>query len=276
MNNQGIESNNQANVVPNQGNTQFTNMTEGFSNMFANKNLLIGLLVILLILSFLGINILLILGNFIQSVLGIFGPLISEILSVFGYTTGSIINKTADVVADTAKLGIDVAEGSVQSVGNLLRNASDQNVDLKARIKLDNALNNPTSVFDNAVNNPAEIANTNYTTPIADETSSAIQAPIASSKTSWCLVGEYKNRRGCIEISDHDKCISGQIYPSQQDCLNLHSSNNVPFSQPQIPLPPVYIPNQNVPPNMNIPQLFNDGQPISNGPPNYIYRYASQ
>jgi len=49
-------------------------------------------------------------------------PLIYQILSIFGYTAGTVINTTADVVADTSKFGIDIAEGSVKNIGNLLKN----------------------------------------------------------------------------------------------------------------------------------------------------------
>ena len=50
----------------------------------------------------------------------------------------------------------------------------------------------------------------------ADESNSIIQS---QTKTNWCLVGEYKDRRGCVEVEDSDRCISGQIFPSQQQCM---------------------------------------------------------
>ena len=112
-------------------------------NLFQNKNLVIGLLVILLVLSFLGINILLVVGNFFQAIINIFGPLVYKILGVFGYTAGSVLNKTADVVSDTTKVGIDIADGTVQSVGNLLIKSSGAVVDPNAKKLLDDAVNTP-------------------------------------------------------------------------------------------------------------------------------------
>jgi len=82
---------------------------ESSSTLFSNNNIIIIVLVVLLIFSFLGINILTILGNIIQTIIQIIGPLISQILSNFGYTTGTVLNKTVDVVSDTAKAGIDIA-----------------------------------------------------------------------------------------------------------------------------------------------------------------------
>jgi hypothetical protein len=182
------------------------------STSFLSKNMLIIVLVVLLILSFLGINLLNIFGNFIQTIINIFGPLFSQILSVFGYTTGSIINKSADIVSNTAKFGIDVAEGSIQSVGNLLKNASEKNVDPNSRNQLDITLND--SKYRLAKSEP-------------DNSTSPIQKPITSNKVGWCLVGEYEGKRGCIEVSDQNKCLSGQIFPDEQMCLNPTMTNNM-------------------------------------------------
>ena len=181
----------------------FTQTSE--SGFFSNKNIIIILLIILLVFSFLGINILTISGNIMQTFIQIFGPLVSQILSIFGYTTGTVLNKTADVVADTAKTGIDIAEGSIQSVGNILRDASQSNVDVRSKQSLDTVLNRGILTGNE---------------PRADTTENPIQKPITSGKQNWCLVGEYQGKRGCIEVGEHDKCLSGQVFPNQKMCLN--------------------------------------------------------
>jgi hypothetical protein len=168
-----------------------------------NRTIIIVLLV-LLSLSFLGINILTILGDLMKTIASILGPLVSQILSIFGYTTGSILNKTADVVGDVAKTGVDIAEGSVQSVGTILKDASRTNVDSRATQSLDNVLNVSTAV------EPGQPAPTSGDNPI--------QKPISSGKSGWCLVGEYEGKRGCISVNDYDKCLSGQVYPTQDQC----------------------------------------------------------
>jgi len=170
-----------------------------------NKTIII-ILLVLLSLSFLGINILTILGDIMKTIVSVLGPLVSQILSIFGYTTGSIINKTADVVGDVTKTGVDIAEGSVQSVGNILKDASRPNVDLKATSSLDSALN-------------VNMAASAQTQPSPTPGENPIQKPITSGKSGWCLVGEYEGKRGCISVNDYDKCLSGQVYPTQDQCL---------------------------------------------------------
>jgi hypothetical protein len=181
------------------------------TTIFSNNNIIIIVLVVLLIFSFLGINILTLLGNIFQSFVQIFGPMVSQILSIFGYTTGTVLNKTADVVSDTAKAGIDIAEGSIQSVGNILRDASNPNVNDKTKYSLDNALNQ---------------GKVSLGEPAADTSENPIQKPITAGKQTWCLVGEYQGKRGCIEVNEHDRCLSGQVFPSQKMCLNPTLSQN--------------------------------------------------
>jgi hypothetical protein len=172
-----------------------------------NKNFVIGILIFLLVLSFLGINLLSTGEDLLKSLYNIFGPIFYKLLNLLGFTAGTVINKTTDVVTDTTKLSIDIAGGAVHDVGDLLINSTKT-----SHPTLDQKINNAPS--------PAPIEHK------PDTTENPIQNPVASSKKSWCLVGEYQGRRGCIEISDQDKCISGQVFPEQKMCLNPTLSQN--------------------------------------------------
>lgn len=123
----------------NQGPMQTINSNELINTVnqsLTMKNGIILVLVFLLVLSFLGVNLLTIGGNIIQFFVNLIGPFVNNVLSIFGYTAGSIINVSADVVSDTAKTGIDIAEGTVHSVGNLLRNSSNVNGNLPIQQEL--------------------------------------------------------------------------------------------------------------------------------------------
>jgi hypothetical protein len=191
------------------------------NDMFSNKNTIIMLLIFLLILSFLGINLLNISGDIIQRISNIFGPVFVNFLSLFGYTTGTVINKTADVVADASKTGIDIAEGTAQSVGGLFLKAS-QNLSNQPSLETPQ----PES------KQPPKPKSESKPEPEPDTTKNPIQKPISSIKARWCLVGEYEGRRGCIAINEHDKCLSGQVFPTQQMCLNPTYTSNMPSLKP--------------------------------------------
>lgn len=203
--------------VPTSVNTNVSNNSNILptSDIFNNKNYIIILLLVLLILSFLGINILAIFGNLIQTIVSIFGPLVTQILSVFGYTAGTLIDKSAEVVTSTAKTGIDIAGETVGSIGDLMKDASRPGVDDKAKQQLDQSIN---------LSNLSEKPKAKQ--PEADSATNPIQKPITSNKAGWCLVGEYEGRRGCIQVGQEDKCLSGQVYPNQKMCLNPTLTQN--------------------------------------------------
>ena len=176
-----------------------------------NKNYIIIILTVLLILSLLGVNLFIVVGNVIQVIVNIFKPLFYQILAILGYTTGTLINKTADITSDVARVGVDIAEGTVQSVGNLLKDASKNAVNIETKKELDIVISEPK----------------------ADTTESPIQNNISTGKTSWCLVGEQNGRRGCVEVNDASKCMSGQLFPNAEMCLNQAFSQNVPPKGPE-------------------------------------------
>lgn len=186
--------------------SQSTDQTMGISN----HTIIVGLLIILA-LSFLGINIFTAIGNLFDSIISLVGPLFAQILSVFGYTAGSVINTGADVATDVTKTGIDIAGGTLQSIGNLLKDASRGNVDRNLSSGLDNILN---------TSNSGSSSRTTYVGPVPSASANPVQRPITSNKSGWCLVGEYEGKRGCIAVDEQDRCMSGQIYPSQVACMN--------------------------------------------------------
>jgi hypothetical protein len=63
-----------------------------------------------------------------------------------------------------------------------------------------------------ALDNAAQTSN--Y---MADDSSSNIQSV---NKSKWCLVGEAKGVRNCVELDESQKCMSGDIFPSNEVCIN--------------------------------------------------------
>ncbi len=155
-------------------------------------------------MSFVGINLLSVSGNILEYLADTFGPLVRNVASIFGYSTGELINTTADIAADTAKFGVDIAEGTLQNVGNLLKDASKGGMDAKDRQNLDRTLQSPKC----------------STAAEPDAATSNIQSASKGGGGNWCLTGEYQGARGCVAMSEHDKCMSGQVFPTQKMCLN--------------------------------------------------------
>ena len=144
-------------------------------------------------MTYFGINVLNIFGDTIQKSVDIVSPFVSQILDLIGNSTGAVVNKTAEVSSDVAKEGVDIAEGTVKSIGNIM-------------------------IGEDAIGRPQHTAYMND--PVPDSPEDNIQKSLSSAKTKWCLVGEYQNKRGCIDLSESDKCLSGQVFPNEEMCLN--------------------------------------------------------
>lgn len=54
----------------------------------------------------------------------------------------------------------------------------------------------------------------------ADDSYSTIQRSKSSSKSGWCFIGEDRGYRSCIRVGENEKCMSGDIFPSQEICIN--------------------------------------------------------
>jgi len=105
-----------------------------------------------------------------------------------------------------------------------LKNIPAQNV--ANSIPLANSLNN--NALDKALNTALiedtngsmnnNMSNTfNYK---ADDSMSNIQQSKSNSKSGWCFIGEDRGFRSCIQVNSNEKCMSGDIFPSQEICIN--------------------------------------------------------
>ena len=183
-------------------------ISQSKEDVFSNKNAIIVFLTILLIFSFLGINIIKNIGDLLQHIVNTILFFIRPLLSDVTFITGSAIDNTGDLVADASKTGIDIANGTVDSVGKLLIKASGHEL---AGKDIDQAINRST------IKLPP--------TPKPDSTTNPIQNPISTTKTNWCLIDEYEGKRNCVEIGESQKCMSGQVFPEQKMCLNPTLTN---------------------------------------------------
>jgi hypothetical protein len=180
------------------------NLSEASTDMKNGQSVLIIILSVLLFFSLLGVNLLTLAGNLFQSMFDVVKPVTSNVMSEASYSTGKIIDKSADLATDVGKTSLDIANGSLHSIGNLFIKAGEQG----RKGDLDNTINE-------ASKNQKHVDHDDGS-PIQNR----------NGKTQWCLVGEYQNKRGCVEVSEQDKCLSGQVFPSQQVCLNPTLSQN--------------------------------------------------
>lgn len=188
--------------------------------IFSGKNAIIIILLILVILSIIGINLLYLFGNVVDTIADVFGPIVGNLLALIGISTGELINTTADVAANAAILGVDIAKGTTHSIGDLLIHSGKGGISEEEKKRLDQALTSPKCPTPQSSQPAPAPAPTPVQTSEPTVTTIASQKP----KAGWCYIGDYSGSRGCVMIEEHNKCMSGQVFPSQTACLHPENS----------------------------------------------------
>lgn len=160
--------------------------------------------VIIIIISLLGLNVF----GLLETIIGNATDLIRPLAAFFGYNIGEVIKGAVSTSATGAKGIVDVASGTITGGVDIL----EKGLNLKNRNnrnKIDN------SFLDQSVPNnekPEE-------SPEPDESGSRTQTK-STGKSGYCYIGEDRGFRNCIEVGENDKCMSGDIFPSQEICIN--------------------------------------------------------
>jgi len=105
---------------------------------------------------------------------------------------------------------------SIPLANSLNNNALDKALNTALIQDTNGSMNNNTNSMSNNMSN--NTPNTfNYT---ADDSMSNIQQSKSNSKSGWCFMGEDRGFRSCIQVNENEKCMSGDILPSQEICIN--------------------------------------------------------
>jgi len=186
----------------------------GFFDSLKNINATTWLLIIL-ILAFLGFNIFTYLAKGTQDVTNVFAPLTKMI---FG-TTAQVAGQAVDVSAEGAKAVVGGTAGAITTgltaVQDVTPNGApssvkgqpvnQQQVDVMQQSTLNRALNT------------AQTQQPQQQDYEANEASSSVHT---AGKAGWCYIGDDRGFRSCAQVGVNDTCMSGDIFPSQEICMN--------------------------------------------------------
>jgi hypothetical protein len=217
--------------------TQISSFSETSSNSFLTwlKNIpVIGWIGIILVLAFLGINIFSYLAKGTQDVTNVFQPLINKITSLSGKLTGQLTNATAQgtkEVVNATTGAVNTTAGAINTGLTDVQNVATNNTPTPAT----STTANPTVPVQNTTQPQETTQSSALNTALnsyypeqqvggtgedyqADDTTSTIQS--GTSKSGWCYIGEDRGFRTCAEIGTNQTCMSGEIFPSQDICIN--------------------------------------------------------
>jgi len=186
----------------------------GFFDSLKNINMTTWILIIL-ILAFLGFNIFAYLAKGTQAVANIFAPLTKMIIE----TTAAVAGQTVDISAEGAKAVVGGTAGALNTgltaVQDVTPNGApssiksqpvnQQQVDAVQQSTLNRALNT------------AQLQEPQQQDYQANEATSSVHS---AGKAGWCYVGNDRGFRTCAEVGVNDTCMSGDIFPSHEICMN--------------------------------------------------------
>ena len=185
------------------------NIKESITNLLSSSFTIY--ILVFLILAVLGINVFAYLGYFTDDTIGILKPLI-----FVGITTRSNISQ--DIISTSAegtKAATDVVAGTINSAidttGNVLTQSSNQDSDDELEEETIDDYNKLQKDI-NENNKPSN------STPEPDDATSKTQK--VKGKSGFCYIGEDRGFRSCIEVGENDTCMSGDIFPTKEICIN--------------------------------------------------------
>lgn len=163
----------------------------------------IRIFLVILILVFLGFNIFAYLGLITQDTAVFLKPLLKllgyPVLETTKQTLKTSIEGTKDIIDITAigaNTSLDTLEKSLDGKADLMKSLNDA----KDKIERKKKKNIIQKQKINGQPEPHE--------------------PSKRGKSGFCYIGEDRGVRSCIEVGEIDQCISGDIFPSKNICIN--------------------------------------------------------
>lgn len=169
------------------------------------------------ILAILGFNIFRYLGNVTENISNIFGPL----FSFLGKGVTSTVKTTIDTSAEGTKGIINTSTNVIDSGLTALENKLNKNI---TRNKIDDDTKDPVKDKNDPNQNEGKAAETPKNTdkkpkgPVPDESGSRTQNK--PGKAGYCYIGEDRGFRNCIRVTENNTCMSGDIFPTKELCIN--------------------------------------------------------
>lgn len=202
--------------------SSLSSSSDGIFGMFQNISGFTWV-VIILILAFLGINVFAYLAQGTQDVTNFFNPILKKVFGVALVVTGDTIDITAEGAKTVVNTTANVLDTGLSEIQKITPNSSNMPSGKEA----------PSSVPSQPVTNQQQ--NTAPSDPLskalqssqqnmgqtndyqANEANSSINS---SAQSGWCYIGEDQGYRVCGQVSASDKCMSGDIFPSHEICVN--------------------------------------------------------
>ena len=166
-------------------------------------------LVLILALAFVGFNIF----TYLAKGTDILVEITTFFTGVFAQISQMIINMSATGTQAATKATADIVDTSLETVKTVTAPSDQQQQQsepVQQQMQQQQSMQQPY---------PTSYPQSNTFPPKQLEPAPASSVD-SENKSGWCYVGEQQDFRSCIEVGEFDKCISGDIFPSHEICVN--------------------------------------------------------
>jgi hypothetical protein len=194
-------------------------------------------IIIILILALLGFNIFSYLAKGTEETANIFNQITNPILQLLGYSTKQTIDSSIiglDKTLEATKQTIDTSATGTTTGVKVISDTTTSTIDTIQRGVRPQTMNkiDYTPVQDSIQQNHYDTdswglqkalddASANAKQGIKpDDSQSRIQSSNIIGKSGWCYIGEDNGFRACSEIGVNDMCMSGEVFPTRDICMN--------------------------------------------------------
>jgi hypothetical protein len=178
-------------------------------SLFSGFNWMIWIFVLIVVLGFLGINVFTYLAEGTTSVAEIF----SKILAYFGIKTAQATQQILDTSIKGTEAGLKFVGGAASgAVSGGIEAAKPKTTQPTTPVETSVAVKrNYNSSLDREIDEADR-----KTAPTPDVAKSSAH----SSEAGWCYIGDESGYRVCGRVNDANDCMSGDIFPSKDVCIN--------------------------------------------------------
>jgi hypothetical protein len=156
---------------------------------------------------------------------------IESFLKFVGYSTSETVKTTASVGATGITGSTNAAAGTLTGGIDILEKGLNLTPEEKARAQNQKQAE-VTALYPPPLN-PADVQKTEESAvlskglanlkkmsqPLPDDATSVTQSA-GRSKSGYCYIGEDRGFRSCIKVGENDQCMSGDIFPTMDICIN--------------------------------------------------------
>lgn len=198
-----------------QSRTKIFNTVAETTTSFLNIKNIIFFILIILFLAFLGFNIF----NYFASGTNIITNLLSPIISLFGTLSGDTAKIAINNTSSGSKTIVDNTSKTTQTLLDNVEQGSNTGINfLQDNLKKTAQLSN---------NNSDALTLSIVNTANADKLTSSENTNVEPEPTKtnslnqgYCYIGKINDTRYCGKVSNREQCMSGDIYPSMDICIN--------------------------------------------------------